>query len=444
MPLRLALPDKAILAPIAASLAQQDWTLISLTEHLRQRLPSLNTTSRQTARAHLIARALRAAFPERAAPDAGQILHHLVQTKAGRALANHARRSQTLPSHVLTPPAFRPIPALADLPLPAFNTEADLADWLAITPEQLTRFADLRGLSARTDSPYAPHYIAHLIPKSSGQLRLIEEPKPFLKRLHRRILTGILNHIPPHQAAYGFVANRNCIQAAARHAGEAMVVSFDLANFFPSLNFPRIYALFRSLGYPAQTARALAGLTTALTPRHILNTPKLDARDPLSNRHLPQGAPTSPALANLCAHQLDRRLTGLARSLGAQYSRYADDLTFSGDARIAQILLRAVPEITSEQGFHLNPTKTRAQPAHHRQTVTGLTVNRAVNPPRENHDLLKATIHHLARPDDPRRHDPNFLAQLAGRIAWVAQVNPAKAAKLRDRLTAALLTTDNS
>ena len=168
------------------------------------------------------------------------------------------------------------------------------------------------------------------------------------------------------------------------------------------------------------------------------------ARDPLSNRHLPQGAPTSPALANLIAHQLDRRLSGLARSLEAHYTRYADDLSFSGDARITPILLRAVPQITAEHGFRLNPGKTRSQPAYRRQTVTGLTVNAQINPARENYDVLKATIHHLGRADDPRRQDQSFLAQLCGRIAWVEQVNPAKGAKLRTRLTAALLTAENA
>ncbi|MES2435730.1 MAG: reverse transcriptase family protein [Pseudomonadota bacterium] len=434
-----ALPNQAILAPLAASLAQLDWTEAALRQHLQQRLPG-----NQPARAAALARALLHVYPKATAPDAAQILHLLLHSPAGKAVLTHARRYKVQPTHSLTPPQFQPIPTLADLALPALHTEADLADWLAITPDQLTRFADLRGLSARTDSPWAPHYIPHLIPKSNGQLRLIEEPKPFLKRLHRRILTGILNHIPPHPAAYGFTQNRNCIQGAARHAAEQMVVTFDLAHFFPSLNFPRIYALFRSLGYPAQTARALAGLTTAITPSHILTTANLAARDPLSNRHLPQGAPTSPALANLIAHQFDRRLNGLARSLGATYTRYADDLTFSGDARIANILLRAVPEIANQQGFRLNTTKTRAQPRHCRQTVTGLSVNQTVNPPRENYDLLKATIHHLARTDDPRRHDRNFLAQLSGRIAWVEQVNPAKGAKLRDRLTTALLTAADS
>lgn len=431
-PKRLPLPNRAILAPIAASLAQQDWSLQSLIDHLRLRLP------KQPNRSLIIARSLIEAFPKREAPDAAQILTQLQAIPQGRALITHAHRHQTLPSHSLTPPEFHPHPALSHIALPQLATEADLAAWLAITPDELTRFADLRGLSARSNSRFAPHYIPHLIPKASGQIRLIEEPKPFLKRLQRRILSGILDLVPPHAAAYGFTQNRNCIQAATRHAGEQMVVTFDLANFFPSITFPRVYALFRALGYPAQTARALSGLTTAITPSGLLNTKNLAAHDALTNRHLPQGAPTSPAIANLCTGQLDRRLTGLARSLTASYTRYADDLTFSGDTRIAPILLRAVPEIAQDLSLPLNPTKTRTQAAHHRQTVTGLTVNTRLNTAREAYDLLKATLHHLAKPSDPRRQDRAFLAHIEGRIAWVEQVNPAKGLNLRARFNQAL------
>ncbi len=344
------------------------------------------------------------------------------------------RRTGKAPYHLLTPHTFHPHPALADLKLPQLATTPDLADWLSLTPDQLTRFADLRGLSARCPSHFAQHYRHHLQPKRAGGLRLIEEPKPFLKTLQRRILSGMLSYVPPHDAAFGFRAGRNCIQAAAKHAGEAVVISFDLADFFPGIGFARIYALFRTLGYPPQVARALAGLTTAITPPDILQAEGLSARESLTHRHLPQGAPTSPALANLVAHRLDRRLTGLARSVGAAYTRYADDLTFSGDTCIAEILTRAVPQIVREENFRLNPAKTRITRATDRQSVTGIVVNQRANIPRPDYDRLKAVLHHLTRTSDPRRADPAFLARLSGQIAWVEQVNPARGHRLRGRL----------
>ena len=420
-----------VLQRLAAGLCQQAWSQPSLSLHLSQRLPV--TMSRL---ATPLSKRLMRAFPKSSAPDIGLVIAFLRTDPSAKRLSDFVRKTGNTPLILLSPPNFRPAPALSELSLPSLATPMDLADWLGISSDMLVRFADLRGLSARTDNAFAPHYHHHLIPKKNGQLRLIEEPKPLLKHLHRRILQGILNQVPPHDATYGFRIGRNCIMAAARHAGEAVVVSFDLRDFFANIPFTRIYSLFRALGYPQHTARDLTGLCTAITPPKILKTPHLAGRDPLSNRHLPQGAPTSPALANLCALALDRRLNGLARSLGATYTRYADDLTFSGDDRIAEILLRAVPQIITAEGFATNQTKTRLARAHQRQTVTGLTVNRGVNTPRQTYDLLKATLHHLANPDDPRRQNREVLAQLSGQIAWVEQVNPMRGLRLRQSFDA--------
>ena len=422
---------KDIIAPLAASISQLPWNHGAIARHLEQRLP----VGLQK-RAAPIALALVQAFPKGTAPDPERVAAAIVNLPEAARLIAHARKTGTLPDHPLTPPQPDPDPALAHLPLPRLATSADLANWLALSPEQLVRFADLRGLSARSPSPFAPHYRQTLQPKASGDLRLIEEPKPFLKTLQRRILHALLDHVPPHDAAFGFCKGRTCIQAAARHAGEAMVVQFDLADFFPNLGFRQVYALFRALGYPQPVARDLAGLCTVFTPAELLRTQHLAGAEALSQRHLPQGAPTSPELANLCAHALDTRLAGLARALQAHYSRYADDLTFSGDPRIAPILLRAVPQITREQGFHPNPAKTRTTTAHRRQTVTGVVVNQHVNINRDHYDHLKAVLHHLARPQDPRRADAAFLACLSGQIAWVEQVNPNRGQRLRHRFDA--------
>ena len=314
---------------------------------------------------------------------------------------------------------FRPAAALSGLPIPRLETSPDLADWLALTPEQLTQLADLNGLSARSRNPYARNYLHHLIPKSDGTQRLIEEPRPLLKHTQRRVLHGILNLVPPHPAAHGFVPGRSAAMAAAKHCGEAMVLTFDLKDFFPSVPFARIYAIFRALGFPRATALPLTGLCTAWPTPHT------------NTRHLPQGAPTSPALANLAALRLDARLSGLARRFDATYTRYADDLTFSGDAAITA-LLPIVPKIIRSEGFTPHPLKTRAQPAHRSQTVTGITVNRHLNLPRVDYDRLKAEIHHLTT--GRSLATPDRIAHLAGRIGWVEHLNPARAARLRTAL----------
>jgi hypothetical protein len=189
-----------------------------------------------------------------------------------------------------------------------------------------------------------------------------------MKVIQRRILEEILNHLSTHDAAYGFVAGRSCAEAAAKHAGEHVVITVDLRDFFLSTPLRRVHAVFRCLGYPHAVARALTSLCSTSTPRHV-STEHFDheACQRHLSRHLPQGAPTSPALANLAALSLDRRLTGLASRFEARYTRYADDLTFSGDETFyarANAFLKAVEAIVRDEGYALNTAKTRIMPRH--------------------------------------------------------------------------------
>jgi hypothetical protein len=155
------------------------------------------------------------------------------------------------------------------------------------------------------------------------------------------------------------------------------------------------------------------------------------------NRHLPQGAPTSPALANLCAFRLDLRLAGLARSVGATYTRYADDLAFSGDnnlARMADRLTVRVAAIAIEEGFSVNLRKTRVMRSGARQHLAGVVVNSHANVARPEFDALKAVLTNCVRHgwrSQNRDERADFRAHLAGRVAHVAMVNAARGAKLR-------------
>lgn len=152
--------------------------------------------------------------------------------------------------------------------------------------------------------------------------------------------------------------------------------------------------------------------------------------------HLPQGAPTSPALANAIAFRLDRRLAGLARSLGVIYTRYADDLVFSGDDRLSRRtdrLVTCVAAIAMEEGFVVNFRKTRVMRRGQQQCVLGWTVNEGVSTPRKDYEGLKATLHNCVchGPKSQNRHaHPAFRESLRGRIANVARANPKRAFKL--------------
>ncbi len=334
---------------------------------------------------------------------------------------------------VLDSPLFAPAPVFAGLDLPPLATLGALADWLDLPIETLDWLSDERRCLAKAADPLQ-HYRYAFLAKRDGALRLIEAPKPRLKRIQRRILDEILAKAPVHDSAKGFVAGRSCRDHAQIHAGEALVLTLDLAQFFPSLGVARIQGLFRLLGYPWAVARRLTGLCSTTTPWSLARQLPAAEQRRYALPHLPQGAPSSPALANLAAWPLDRRLAGLARAAGANYSRYADDLAFSGDARALEGFERQVDAIAAEEGFALNPAKTRRMDRSARQQVTGIVVNAHNNLGRAEFDRLKAILHNCATqgPAGQNRDGvADFRRHLDGRIGWVEQLNPARGAKLR-------------
>ncbi len=298
----------------------------------------------------------------------------------------------------------------------------------APTPRSLWR----RMLSARTLPP-SP---VPAVPSPTRPCRLLEIPKPRLKRSQRWILDEILALLPVHDASHGFVPGRSIVTNAALHTGQEVVVRFDLKDFFPSVPASRVRGVFAKLGYPQSVSRLLMGLCTTVCIEDIEFTdPKL--YELCERPHLPQGAPTSPALANLCAYRMDCRLAGLAKRFGATYTRYADDLTFSGghELRRTQLRLRKwVIRVVTEEGFTLNAAKTRVKSQSDRQTVTGLVVNVKPNVRRRDFDLLKAILTNCVRhgPASQNREKlPYFRAHLQGRVAFVASIHAAHGAKLR-------------
>jgi hypothetical protein len=326
--------------------------------------------------------------------------------------------------------------------LPPIATPKDLADWLGLPLDQLDWLADTKRLQGKTAIRVLHHYTYRFTAKRNGTLRLLEAPKPKLRSVQRRILHEILDLVPPHENAHGFVSGRSCLSGARVHAGEIIVITVDLRSFFATIPAGRVHAIFRSLGYPWAVARLLTGLCTTATPRSVfpLRRASIEVsqdRSLYAVPHLPQGAPTSPALANLSAWHLDQRLAGLARRLGANYTRYADDLAFSGGetfAAAAKRFLRLAKAIAEDEGFVLNSSKTRLMQRGARQQVTGIVVNDHLNVPRPAYDQLKAILNNCARfgPQDQNRLGvPDFRAHLDGRVAWVESVNPARGAKLR-------------
>ncbi len=335
-----------------------------------------------------------------------------------------------------------PSPEMAESPwrVPPLATTRELATWIGIERDALEVLADRRGISRSSSDPRARHYRYAWIPKASGGHRLVEAPKGRLRTAQRRILDGILAHIPPHDAACGFREGRSVITFARQHVGRAVILRVDLQAFFASVFSARVIGILRTAGYPEEVSRMLAALCTHRTPSDVLaGSPVRDAIDlaRLRTPHLPQGAPTSGALANLAAYRLDVRVAGLAAKVGARYSRYADDLVLSGDrelARAAPTLVARLATIASQEGFALNFRKTRVMTESARQRITGIVVNEKLSVPRSELEQLRAILHNCQRhgPDTQNRAGhADFKAHLRGRIGWIESLDPQKGARLR-------------
>lgn len=340
---------------------------------------------------------------------------------------------------------MRPSPAAAGWEIPQIESVCALADWLRLSESELEWFADLKGIAARSSEARLRHYWYEVLRKNSGGLRMIEAPKNFLKHLQRRILDEILDLIPVHPAVHGFVKRRSIKTFAAPHVGRRVVLRMDLKDFFPSFGGRRIQAFFRTAGYPETVADLLGGLCTTAMPRDVWKQVRLSmsgaevfaARQLYGRPHLPQGAPSSPALANLCAYRMDCRLSGLALAAGASYTRYADDLAFSGDDQfersVERFALRAAA-IALDECFAAHHRKTRIMRQGMRQHLAGVVTNERVNVVRADFDRLKATltncIYHGPASQNRENH-PAFRMHLEGRIAFVEMINPQKGARLR-------------
>lgn len=311
------------------------------------------------------------------------------------------------------------IAALGAQGLPPLATVDELAAMLGLTRAELVRWT-------RPGTDPGSAYVEFELPKAKGGSRRIAAPRGPLRLLQRKLLEQILAKVPQHEAVHGFVAGRSTVSNARPHEGAALVIKTDLRDFFPSVNYRRVVGIFGMLGYGYEVAQALAQLTT-YRPR----LPGVDgAPGPvLWPGVLPQGAPTSPALANLACRRLDVRLSKLAARYGARYTRYADDLTFSF-AELPSIsfgrFLWWVDGICQQEGFLEHPGKRKILRAGNQQRVTGLVVNDTVHVPREDRRRFRAILHNCARLGvaAASKGRADFAAYLAGYAAYVQMVQP--------------------
>jgi retron-type reverse transcriptase len=258
-------------------------------------------------------------------------------------------------------------------------------------------------------------YSEKTIPRGDRAPRVISVPSPFLKNVQRQILSKILEPIDLHPAAHGFVKKRSIFTAVEPHAGKRVLVAMDIRSFFDTITVKRVFGVFKATGFSIREAALLAEICTR-------------------NGRLPQGAPTSPAISNIVCKRLDARLAGLAAKRGFSYTRYADDLFFSGGEKVAG-LIPVFRKIIEEEGFETAPEKTRIMRSGSRQRALSLNLNTKVSVPRKVRRLIRAMVHKQSVSGVP---DEDLIPFLQGHIALMKTVHPKQAAELKRKLALAM------
>jgi RNA-directed DNA polymerase len=227
-------------------------------------------------------------------------------------------------------------------------------------------------------------YKFYEIKKRNGGLRQIVVPHLNLKLAQQYINSEILQKVPISSNACGFTKNKSILSNAVPHINKNAILNVDLLKFFDSISEQRVYGIFKSLGYAKNLAIDLARLVTVELPEDYYNKFSENhlqlyrALIPNGTAVLPQGASTSPALSNIILRRLDYRLTKLAAKHDISYSRYADDITFSGNKENLP-KLDMLKCIIREEGFYINWDKVGIYRKGTKQTVTGLTVSNGVH-----------------------------------------------------------------
>lgn len=273
-------------------------------------------------------------------------------------------------------------------------------------PASLLALAESLGLTlASLQAISTLPYRRFVKPKRDGRPRHIAEPDPRLKAVQASLIP-LWEQFPIHEAAHGYVAGRSALTNARVHAGAPVILAYDVQDFFPSFTRGRVASFLASRGVAPPVADFLAVLATS--PR---------AND---TRHIVQGVPTSPIITNVLSYRLDTRLSGLAAKHGARYTRYSDDIFFSGPTDAVR---RWIPDIVRSEGFATY--KPRTMRSSDRQLVTGYVVNACdgadVRVPRERVRQLRAAIREVKQ---GRGGDPRMLLGMASHVVGADPSKP--------------------
>jgi RNA-directed DNA polymerase len=278
----------------------------------------------------------------------------------------------------------------------------ELGHFLGVSPKIVALMA------ARTQRFYNSFKVA----KKSGGTRTISAPRVFLKQTQRYILDCILSELPLPSPVVGFRKSISIVDGARPHLKNRFLWNIDIKNFFPSISKSLVVEEFKRIGYPDRAAAFLANICTL-------------------NGELPQGAPTSPTLANLVFLPIDMEISALCDESGIAYTRYADDLSFSSSIVIPEGFQRSVRQLISASSFKLNAKKERLVGPMGRREVTGVVINEQISIPRKRRREIRAMFH--------KAKFETFLAddrmsQLEGYLGWVTAFHPDEARQYREIL----------
>lgn len=264
------------------------------------------------------------------------------------------------------------------------------------------------------------HYISVMIPKKNGGCRKLQVPDPMLKRIQRNILQQVLNSMPVSSYARAYYKGADIVSNARSHVGRKQVLKLDILDFFGSITYPMVLnRVFSQLYFPPSAGNLLTSLCCC-------------------RESLPQGAPTSPAVSNLVMKPFDEYMGFWCEEQGITYTRYCDDMTFSGDFDPG-LVRRKAAGFLKEMGFELNHKKTRVLPSCCQQMVTGIVVNCRPQISREYRNKLRQEIYyccrfgpvsHLEKTGDSKylplgaAGPAKYLCSLLGKISFVLQADP--------------------
>jgi RNA-directed DNA polymerase len=315
-------------------------------------------------------------------------------------------------------------------------------------------------------------YTTFTIKKKSGKDRTIHSPVKGLKEFQKALNIILQCMHEPHYAATGFVNGKSIVDNAKKHIGQTYVYNIDLKDFFPSIDKSRVWGrlLVSPFNLGATVERkSIANFiaTLSCTPMEVERF-KEGQWISVTTSVLPQGAPTSPTLTNAICEKIDARLSGVAKRFGLNYTRYADDITFSSKHNIYEIETnrfekifitnssfdKEVRRIIADQNFHVKESKVRFQKKGYRQEVTGLVVNDKINVTRRYIKQLRQWLYYwetygyekaynyffkkyITEKSIPHESKPNMLMVLEGKLLYLKMVkgeNDGTYLKLKERL----------